>query len=137
MKKMLLKCLSIFSLVVATSSAFAASSYETAVVPTSVALSNRAAILAHANSNGPIYGTYIVVVNHSYTTIRLAYPTPEQMITERTSGVIKDILHNDYTTVILRTEDGKQFWASNTVGPYDVVEVYVSNNEYVVHDTTP
>lgn len=132
MKKMLLKCLSIASLLIATSSVFAAPSYQTSVVPTSVALSSRTALKATA---GRSVSSDIIVINYTKSSIVLAYPGPSRLITERTSGRIFSPDYAGYTTVILQTPEGKEFWRSNTVGPFDTISVYLSNDQYVVYDT--
>jgi hypothetical protein len=131
MKKMLLKCLSAVSLIVATSSVFAAPTYNVSVVPTDVALVNH--VSAKKATNG--VSSDIIVVNYSKSNIVLAYPGPAKMITERTSARIFSSDYSGYATVILQKADGSEFWRSNTVGPFDTISVYVSNDQYVVYDT--
>jgi hypothetical protein len=137
MKKMLLKCLSVVGLVLLTSSAFAAPSYQVTVEPISDALSSHAA-LAIKNVNAKTLGgiaTDIIVVNYSSSSIVLAYPGTPRLITERTSGRIQSPDYAGYATVVLQNSQGVEFWRSNAVGPFDTISVYLSNDKYVVYDT--
>jgi hypothetical protein len=132
MKKMLLKCLAVLGLVLFTSTVFAAPTYQVSVEPISVALNSRTALTALAANS---VATDIIVVNYSNSSIILAYPGAPRLITERTSGRILSPDFGGYSTVVLQNSQGAEIWRSTTVGPFDTISVYLSNDKYVVYDT--
>jgi hypothetical protein len=133
MKKMLLKCLAVAGLILFTSSAFAAPNYQVSIEPISVALNSRTALSAPRIANS--VSTDIIVVNYSNSSIILAYPGAPRLITERTSGRILSSDFGGYSTVVLQNAQGAEIWRSNSVGPFDTISVYLSNDKYVIYDT--
>lgn len=135
MKKMLLKCLTAMSLVVATSAVFAEPTYQISNVSISDALNSRQALAQKTLAKNLSIATDIIVVNYSNSSIILAYPGTPRVITERTSARITSPDYSGLSTVILQNASGAEFWRSGSVYPFDTISVYISAGKYVVYDT--
>ncbi len=132
MKKHFVQWLATACVLLSTTAVMAAPHYQVTVEPISDALSSHAALLSKKMAG---IAVDIIVVNYTNSSIIQAYPGVPRLLSERTSGRIQSAEFLPFTTVILQNAQGVEFWRSNTVGPFDTISVYLSNDRYVVYDT--